>query len=241
MADSMEVLLERVDGNVAHLKEDFAELKAQIPAMHKRIDELEKKQARYAAWVSGAVAAAGALSQRKEILALLFTMMMLIAGCAAPSLGPRLGRPGETFRWAPGFRPVVVLVSEGLSDECLRSLEGGLAYWYAHGVTYLEIFYNVPEPLTRVEEFLEPTIGVSEEAPVRDSHAGSTKQYAFEGLMLAAEVRFRPEFCVPGLASHELGHALGLADDYRNPGNVMFWAFPGLGPNVTAAQLEVVR
>ncbi len=196
---------------------------------------------RHRAWLAGVVAVLGIIVGRKELMALLGCFVIL-AGCVDPvPVGYALPRPGQHFEWRE--RPVHVLVSEDLDPDCVAAIDAGLGFWYDHGVRYLEVTYGVLDELTQHGELHVGEIGVTSEEPSAASHAGSTTQYAYDGEMVVAVVRLRPEFCMPELANHELGHAMGLPDEYGEDhiGNVMFWALPGLGDDVTPEQETNVR
>ena len=138
------------------------------------------------------------------------------------------------------MRPVTLLVSDELSPDCVAALADGFLFWYAHGVTYVVSGGTVPESRTAVDEIAFSEIVVSSGSPMAASHAAATHQYSRHGMMVAARIVFRAGYCEPIVAAHELGHALGLSD-VNEPGNVMHWALPGIGDDVTEAQLDVVR
>jgi hypothetical protein len=239
--ESIDVLVERIDGNVRHLRAEFDKQAETIPVLKARIESLETDRT----WVKGVLAAVVGLLgllNRKEILALFLGCWgFLLAGCVqAPPLAPSPPRGQREMHWAAEFRPVSLIVSSALSKPCVASVMGAMSFWYVHGATYVVPAGVVSEARTSHDEMMLGEIAVSAGEPTRAVHAAATLQYGVGPDIYAARVVFRPEYCDMNVAAHELGHALGLTD-VDAPGNVMHWEVHGIGFDVTPEQLAAIR
>jgi len=208
-----------------------------LPGLVVRIEALEKTDAKRTAWAAGAGAAVSALftsalwvATRLHLLAL-----ALLLCCAAPSPLAHSAKPAEPTRhhWPT---QVEMFADVDLGEECILSIAEALDFWIANGVTKIDRLV--------LTKGLEPGLGYITATvgdPGVERFVASTFLQVDGPNMLWADINFRPGYCTPLVAAHEIGHALGLDDSYTDIGNVMYWEVHDQGPAVTLEQIRAVQ
>ena len=146
-----------------------------------------------------------------------------------------------TARWAEEDRPVSLLIDQDMPDGCQDAIEEAVSFWYAHGVHYLYASYVrhghvAVQGLPRKGEIAVTAAALS------PGRLGETTLEWKRGEIVSAHITLA--FCGDGVAanvaSHEVGHALGLQHDsaFRN---LMYPYSDGSGWQITPEQEEWVE
>jgi len=225
MSDSTEVLLERVDGNVKHLRDEFDRLREELPTLAKRVESLENHRS----WLAGVVAVLGVLVGRKEIMALLGGFVFLLGCIQAP--------PVQTGPSVMETRPVRVIVDERLPECEQAAIGAAVTFWRNYGIEInLELWD--PEAPGHIGDVLFVDDEIEEENVLGLTMAIEAVIEPGHAEIVAAVVVL--DSCLAQTATHELGHALGLPHREER-GALMFPSIQGGGWDVSELELSWIR
>jgi hypothetical protein len=200
-------------------REDNARIHERVDQVADSVAELKTAQATHKGWLAGALAVGSAVGGAIGWL-LSLAPVVLLAGCAAlpPPAAPAEAKPGP-YTW-DGVTDLTVTLDSKLPEDCAESMDQAITFWGQ---------YTDKISLVRLEDLDDRKPGIAEitvTSKYLGVRVGQTGQYAtLDGHMLAAAIDLDPNSCTSQVvAFHELGHALGLIDQYglENEDRVMF-------------------
>jgi hypothetical protein len=229
----------RILTHVEYIREHAEKAEENHKALEKRVDALEHGDIKRTAWAAGAGAAISFIASHIGTIAKFLLgvgLVLLTTGCANTS--------GIGFaKWPQYSRPVEVLVGPDVLPTCAEKILDGVEFWRDHGATYLTA-RSVAE-LPPVPRAAPGTVAVSQPGwpLVEEGYAGVTHpqtERSHRDRLFGAWVEIG--WCSPATVAHELGHAIGLNDDYDDTLNVMYFSTQsGQSMGLNDAQIEWVR
>lgn len=244
---------------VTEVKEDVAEMKADLRwlveaakedrrargELEGRVDKLERTRIRERAYATGFGAAAALVLGfvKDKLLVWLAGLLaaMFLTGCQ--NTGPF----GADSYWHERQRPVDVYIHSEMRPECTEAVAYAVEFWRDRcGVNFLRVratgdswdgWYGSKGPVG--------TISVRD-GTLTPGVLGNTSHVGVGSRMRSARVRLSLDdeaACHPLVVTHELGHALGLADLYDTERlySVMFWQHVEGGDQVSDDECAWVR
>lgn len=187
-------------------------LEAEQRADRVRIEALERKGIRVAAYAAGLSTAGGFVGGallvhlKEKLLALFVPLMLVLGGCATASVCAGCDVKGH---WKQ--RPVMLTLDSSMSSECKAAAEK--AFWFWTAVIrddYLQFEYREPSWVGFHGLTPDGHIAVHQGKldPLTAGETASARRVADLSEITSADITLA--LCRPQTAAHELGHALGL-------------------------------
>lgn len=240
---SMAADIAEIKTNVKWIKERALEDRAAQEGLEARVDELEKSRIRTSAWAAGFGAAAAFLFSllKDKLLALLGVGTVLLAtGCAASPIG--------FAKWPVYAKPVQVLVAPNTPADCADTILTQVKFWRNQGADYLLDPRTAPIPeypgadwATIAVEYVGDAIVELHPGAAAVAMPQTEPKLRGDSIKQLFATHIALGSCAPSTVAHELGHALGLEDNYEDKLNVMYFSTAGASFGVDDEQRAWVK